>query len=69
MRTRHAAALVLKGVVLAVVLLGARDASAQTCDANHTIRWPDQNPIWEMCWTSPVDSSGLDGSGLEITAV
>lgn len=69
MRTRHAAALVLKGVVLAVVLLGARDASAQTCDANHTIRWPDQNPIWEMCWTSPVDSSGVDGSGLEITDV
>lgn len=60
---------VLKAAIFAVLLLAARDAGAQTCDANHTIRWPDVNPVWEMCWTSPVDSSGIDGSGLEITNV
>ncbi len=66
---RDASALLLKAVVFAAMLFGARGASAQTCDANHTIRWPEAAPVWEMCWTSPSDSTGIDGSGLEITSV
>ena len=69
MNLRSLARQALKAAVFGVVLFAARDAAAQTCDANHTIRWPDTNPIWQMCWTSPVDSSGIDGSGLEITNV
>src|SRR5687768_4639221 len=68
-RGRGVTAHVLKVLVIAAILFAARDAAAQTCDADHRIRWPDTNPIWEMCWTSPVDSSGIDGSGLEITEV
>jgi hypothetical protein len=56
-------------VVVALVLVAVRGAAAQTCDANHQIRWPDANPVWEMCWTSPADSAGIDGSGLEIADV
>ena len=59
----------MRAIIFLVVLFAARGASAQTCDANHTIRWPDSNPVWQLCWTSPVDSSGIDGSGLEITDV
>jgi hypothetical protein len=59
----------LKALVVAALLLPARDAAAQSCDADHVIRWPDANPVWELCWTSPVDSIGIDGSGLEVTEV
>lgn len=68
-RLSRLASLALKAAVFAVLVLSARDASAQTCDPDHTIRWPDAAPVWELCWTSPVDSTGIDGSGLEITNV
>jgi hypothetical protein len=28
--------------------------------------WPADDPVWEFCWIRPQDSSGPDGSGLEI---
>jgi hypothetical protein len=60
----------LRAVLLGTLVVAAgRDASAQTCDANHLIRWPDTNPVWQLCWTAPPDSSGIDGSGLEISDV
>jgi hypothetical protein len=55
-------------VVLAGALANSRDAAAQTCDADHTLTWPTSNPLWQICWVSPANSSGLDGSGLEITS-
>jgi len=69
MRARYVTAHILSVLVFAVVLFTARGAAAQACDANHTIRWPDANPVWQVCWTSPVDSTGLDGSGLEVRDV
>ena len=66
---RQLIAHILKAAVFAIVLLSARGAAAQGCDANHTIRWPEANPVWQLCWTSPVDSTGIDGSGLEVTNV
>src|SRR5688500_3736472 len=69
MRWRNAASRALEAAVFAVVLVTARSAGAQTCDANHTVRWPDAAPVCEMCWTSPADSTGIDGSGIEITNV
>jgi hypothetical protein len=68
-RSRNLTVHLLKAMVFAAALFAARGAAAQTCDANHTVRWPDPSPVWEMCWTSPVDSTGIDGSGLEITNV
>jgi hypothetical protein len=68
-RARHGITIAFTAAVFALIMPGARTAAAQTCDANHTIQWPDANPVWHLCWTSPPDSSGLDGSGLEITNV
>ena len=31
--------------------------------------WPDPNPVWTFCWVRPQDSSGANGSGLEIRNV
>ena len=69
MRLRNVTSVVVKALLFAAILLSARSAAAQTCDADHTIRWPEAAPVWDLCWTSPVDSSGIDGSGLEITNV
>ncbi len=33
------------------------------------IRWPDPDPLWEMCWVRPSNSSGGNGSGLELRDV
>jgi hypothetical protein len=69
MPLRNLAKILLTIASYAAVSFAAREVGAQTCDANHTIRWPEANPIWQLCWTSPADSSGIDGSGLEITNV
>jgi hypothetical protein len=31
--------------------------------------WPDVNPVWQMCWMRPADSSGVNGSGIEVRNV
>ena len=31
--------------------------------------WPDVNPVWQFCWLRPADSSGTNGSGIEIRDV
>ena len=60
---------VVVAMLATCVLLSSREAAAQACDANHLINWPDANPVWQLCWTSPVNSTGIDGSGLEVSAV
>ena len=55
-------------IALVAALAIAPDASAQTCDADHTVTWPTSNPVWQICWVSPPDSSGIDGSALEIVS-
>lgn len=38
--------------------------------ANETLlEWPIGNPVWQMCWLRPSQSSGPRGSGLEIRNV
>lgn len=38
--------------------------------ANETLlEWPVGNPVWQMCWLRPSQSSGPRGSGLEIRNV
>ena len=31
--------------------------------------WPDVDPVWQFCWLRPQDSSGQNGSGLEVANV
>jgi hypothetical protein len=52
-----------------VVLGHVAPTWAQTCDPGHLIDWPAANPVWRVCWVSPENSSGIDGSGLELTWV
>lgn len=39
------------------------------CAAPYQINWPTTNPLWSLCWTPPNNSSGIDGSGLELRDV
>ena len=69
MRIRHfATPLLVAAAWLAVPAFG----SAQpTCNllGEHLMSWPDTNPVWEFCWLRPSQSSGGNGSGLEIRNV
>lgn len=64
----------LLGATLALGLY-AGPAAAQTfpgCSAaanERLLEWPPVNPIWQMCWLTPVNSSGPRGSGLEVRNV
>jgi hypothetical protein len=61
---------VLAGLLLAAAL--AAPAAAQpACNlaGEHLMSWPDANPVWQFCWLKAPDSSGTNGSGLEIRNV
>jgi len=48
----------------------AQNPGAGNCSPGpNTTIWPDVNPVWEVCWVSPAISSGIGGSGLELTSV
>jgi hypothetical protein len=59
--------------ILLALLIGAVAAHAQAAPENcappHRIDWPAGQPVWSLCWVSPDDSSGIDGSGLELRDV
>jgi hypothetical protein len=60
------------GLLVFGLVLGAARAGAQpTCTPpqEHLMSWPDTNPVWQFCWLIPQDSSGSNGSGLEIRNV
>jgi hypothetical protein len=69
MRARRPSPRLVAAVLLVAALAAGRDAAAQGCDANHTISWPTSNPVWQLCWVAAPNSSGIDGSGLEIHSV
>ncbi len=37
-----------------------------TCFGLQTVSWPSSNPVWQISWLRPCESSGTNGSGLEI---
>jgi len=39
------------------------------CGYPYRIDWPDGHPVWSLCWVPPNESSGTDGSGLELRNV
>ena len=65
----------LRALVLpALMTVGAAamPASAQpACSGpdERLMSWPDVNPVWQFCWLRPADSSGANGSGIEIRDV
>src|SRR5207244_4088855 len=54
-----------------MVALTSRSALAQSagCAPPYKIDWPASNPVWSFCWVPPDNSSGVDGSGLELRNV
>ncbi|HKR63805.1 MAG TPA: hypothetical protein VJZ00_08740 [Thermoanaerobaculia bacterium] len=56
----------MRFLFLALSLFAAASLHAQFCTGKNHITWPNANPVWDLCWVSPPDSSGPDGSGLEI---
>jgi hypothetical protein len=63
---------ILAPVILALAgcltFAGVPSATQPVCTGDeHLISWPDTgDPLWEMCWLRPVDSSGGNASGLEL---
>ncbi|HTR03735.1 MAG TPA: hypothetical protein VMN82_11105 [Thermoanaerobaculia bacterium] len=70
-----------RAVLLAALLvLGAARAEAaqqaactacpgSVCYGPQTLSWPPDNPVWQISWLRPCESSGTNGSGLEIRDV
>jgi hypothetical protein len=61
-------------VVFGAAILGtAAVAAAQpVCNSaigEHLMSWPTQAPVWQLCWLRPSQSSGVNGSGVEIRNV
>ena len=63
----------LTGAALALLFSQNVLAASPICNAaaNETkVSWPDAiNPTWEMCWLRPINSSSVEGSGLELRNV
>jgi hypothetical protein len=51
----------------ASLALSVAALAAPNCTGDaHLIQWPTGDPVWQMCALAPSDSTGFDGSGLEI---
>jgi len=55
-------------LLLCACLAAAAPLLAQCGGGNHVV-WPAQNPVWDFCWFPPDQSSGPDGSGIELRYV
>lgn len=66
-----------RGLAVAALVAGgwlaasAAFASGPTCNltGENLMSWPTNNPVWQFCWLRPSNSSGANGSGLEIRNV
>ena len=67
MKTRIASAILFAGLALLATPAAAQPACNLT--GEHLMSWPDVNPVWQFCWLRPADSSGSNGSGIEIRNV
>jgi hypothetical protein len=57
-------------IAIPIVWIGRSNAQVSVnCSAPNYVSWPSSNPVWKLCWRSPSSSSGVDGSGLELTDV
>jgi hypothetical protein len=60
---------VLAAFQLGFMLTSNAQSVSPSCSAPNYIAWPSNNPVWKLCWRSPSNSSGVNGSGLELTNV
>ena len=62
------APLALAALAMALALTPAVGHATPNCTGtSYLMQWPSAaNPVWEMCWVRPSQSSGTNGSGLEI---
>jgi hypothetical protein len=62
--------LVVAALMGSTVPASANDGSAVAPDCSgaheYLLSWPEDDPVWEMCWVDPDFSSADAGSGLEI---
>ena len=59
-----------RGWLLAAALAAPPLWAQPVCGPNERLMsWPDENPVWQFCWLRPAQSSGTNGSGLEIRNV
>ncbi|MFN7972165.1 MAG: hypothetical protein U0166_07405 [Acidobacteriota bacterium] len=56
------------GMLAALLVPAARaESAAPTCGTgDNLMSWPNVNPVWQFCWRRAQDSTGPNGSGLEI---
>jgi hypothetical protein len=65
MRHRWLLAPILAGAAWFAATSGSA-LSICTLPGEHLMSWPDSSPVWQFCWLRPANSSGGNGSGLEI---
>lgn len=57
-------------LLASLVICASAHAASPTCVAPETLlRWPAGDPVWELCWLPPSESSGPRGAGLELRQV
>ncbi len=61
--------LMLAATATATVASAGAQIPPLDCSPPHRIDWPADHPVWSLCWISPDESSGIDGSGLELRDV
>jgi hypothetical protein len=63
--------ILLPALFLAAVASAAPVCAQPACSlqGEHLMSWPTDAPVWQFCWLRPNDSSGTNGSGLEIRNV
>jgi len=54
----------------AILALAPLAEATPVCTAPaRLMQWPTLNPVWELCFRTPVQSTGPNGSGIELTDV
>lgn len=69
MRAVRCSALLLVAVAALFSPIAASAGHPNCTGDEHLLSWPDSAPLWEMCWLRPLESSGGNGSGLELRDV
>jgi hypothetical protein len=53
----------------AMVLVAPKVRAQCTLPTATHVSWPGTNPVWDFCFRRPINSSGANGSGLELSDV
>jgi hypothetical protein len=56
-------------ILAAIAALAIASEGRAQCTGVKHVTWPSVNPVWDFCWLAPPDSSGVNGSGVELRDV